>query len=139
MIGRPAPNEAAPYYFGYINRVSGEDILTARRVVNIVYVDDKIKDYIVDLVWATRDPKRYRLDLNGYVRYGASPRATIALTMVAKAWAFLNGRGYVTPQDVKTFALDVLRHRVAVSYEAEAENITPENIITKILETLPVP
>jgi len=119
--------------------VSGEDILTARRVVNSVYVDDKIKDYIVDLVWATRDPKRYRLDLNGYVSYGASPRATIALTMVAKAWAFLNGRGYVTPQDVKTFALDVLRHRVAVSYEAEAENITPENIITKILETLPVP
>ena len=119
--------------------VSGEDILTARRVVNSVYVDDKIKDYIVDLVWATRDPKRYRLDLNGYDRYGASPRATIALTMVAKAWAFLNGRGYVTPQDVKTFALDVLRHRVAVSYEAEAENITAENIITKILETLPVP
>src|SRR6267378_4917271 len=118
--------------------VSGEDILTARRVVNSVYVDDKIKDYIVDLVWATRDPKRYSLDLNGYVRYGASPRATIALTMVAKAWAFLNGRGYVTPQDVKTFALDVLRHRVAVSYEVLEENITPENIITKILETLPV-
>src|SRR6266850_140546 len=119
--------------------VSSDDILAARRVVNSVYVDDKIKDYIVDIVWATRDPKRYGIDLNGYVRYGASPRATIALTMVAKAWAFLNGRGYVTPQDVKTFALDVLRHRVAVSYEAEAENITSENIITKVLETLPVP
>ncbi len=119
--------------------VSSDDILIARNVVNSVYVDDKLKDYIVDIVWATRDPKRYGIDLNGYVRYGASPRATIALTMAAKAWAFLNGRGYVTPQDVKTFALDVLRHRVAVSYEAEAENITAENIITKVLETLPVP
>ena len=119
--------------------ISGDDVLAARHVVNSVYVDDKLKDYIVDLVWATRDPKRYGIDLNGYVRYGASPRATIALTMAARAWAFLNGRGYVTPQDVKTFALDVLRHRVAVSYEAEAENITSENIITKVLETLPVP
>jgi MoxR-like ATPase len=119
--------------------VSGEDILAARRVVNSVYVDEKLKDYIVDTVLATREPKRYGIDLNGYVRYGASPRATIALTMAAKAGAFLNGRGYVTPQDVKTFALDVLRHRVAVSYEAEAENITPENIVTRVLETLPVP
>jgi MoxR-like ATPase len=119
--------------------VSGTDILAARRVVNSVYVDDKLRDYIVDIVLATRDPKRYGIDLNGYVRYGASPRATIALTMAARAWAFINGRGYVTPQDVKTFALDVLRHRVAVSYEAEAENITSENIITKVLETLPVP
>jgi MoxR-like ATPase len=119
--------------------VSAEDIVAARHVANSVYVDDKIKDYIVDIVWATRDPKRYGIDLNGYVRYGASPRATLALTRAAKAWAFLNGRGYVTPQDVKTFALDVLRHRVAVSYEAEAENITSENIIAKVLETLPVP
>jgi len=119
--------------------VSADDILAARRVVNSVYVDDKLKDYIVDTVLATRDPKHYGIDLNGYVRYGASPRATIELTMAAKAWAFLNGRGYVTPQDVKTFALDVLRHRVAVSYEAEAENITSENIIAKVLETLPVP
>ncbi len=119
--------------------VSGADILAARRVVNSVYVDDKLKDYIVDIVLATREPKRYGIDLNGYVRYGASPRATIALTMAARAWAFINGRGYVTPQDVKTFALDVLRHRVAVSYEAEAENISSEDIITKVLETLPVP
>jgi MoxR-like ATPase len=119
--------------------VSGEDILAARRVVNSIYVDEKLKNYIVDTVLATREPKRYGIDLNGYVRYGASPRATIALTMAAKAGAFLNGRGYVTPQDVKTFALDVLRHRVAVSYEAEAENITPENIVTRVLETLPVP
>ncbi len=119
--------------------VSAEDIVNARKVTNSIYVDDKIKDYIVDIVWATRDPKRYGIDLNGYIRYGASPRATLALTRAAKAWAFLNGRGYVTPQDVKTFALDVLRHRVAVSYEAEAENITSENIIAKVLETLPVP
>jgi MoxR-like ATPase len=119
--------------------VSADDIVASRHVVNSVYVDDKLKDYIVDTVWATRDPERYGIDLNGYVRYGASPRATIALTMAARAWAFLNGRGYVTPQDIKSFALDVLRHRVAVSYEAEAENITSENIITKVLETLPVP
>ena len=119
--------------------VSGEEILRARRVVNSIYVDSKIKDYIVDLVWATRDPKHHGLDLNGYVRYGASPRATIALTLAARAWAFLQGRGYVTPQDVKTLALDVLRHRVAVSYEAEAENISAEDIITKVMETLPVP
>jgi MoxR-like ATPase len=119
--------------------VSGDDVIAARRVVNSIYVDDKLKDYIVDTVWATRNPRRYNIDLNGYVRYGASPRATIALTMAAKAWAFLNGRGYVTPQDIKTFALDVLRHRVAVSYEAEAENITSENIIARVLETLPVP
>lgn len=119
--------------------VSGDDIIAARRIVNSVYVDDKLRDYIVDIVLATRDPKRYGIDLNGYVRYGASPRATIALTMAARAWAFINGRGYVTPQDVKTFALDVMRHRVAISYEAEAENISSENIITKVLETLPVP
>ena len=119
--------------------VSGADIIAARRVVNSVYVDDKLRDYIVDIVLATRDPKRYGIDLNGYVRYGASPRATISLTMAARAWAFINGRGYVTPQDIKTFALDVLRHRVAVSYEAEAENISSEDVITKVLETLPVP
>jgi MoxR-like ATPase len=119
--------------------VSGADIVAARQVVNSIYVDDKLKDYIVDIVLATRDPKRYGIDLNGYVRYGASPRATIALTLAARAGAFLNGRGYVTPQDIKSFALDVLRHRVAVSYEAEAENITSENIIAKVLETLPVP
>jgi MoxR-like ATPase len=119
--------------------VSGADIVAARQVVNSIYVDDKLKDYIVDIVLATRDPGRYGIDLNGYVRYGASPRATIALTLAARAGAFLGGRGYVTPQDIKSFALDVLRHRVAVSYEAEAENITSEAIITRVLENLPVP
>jgi len=119
--------------------VSGEEIIHARRVVNTIYVDDKIKDYIVSLVLATRDPKAAGLDLNGYIQVGASPRATINLTLAARAAAFLEGRGYVTPQDVKKLAPDVLRHRVAVSYEAEAENINSDDLIQKILDTLPVP
>ncbi len=119
--------------------VSAEDIIAARRVVSSIYVDDKVKDYIVDIVLATRDPRPYGLNLNGYVQWGASPRATIGLTLAARAHAFLQGRGYVTPQDVKDLAYDVLRHRVAVSYEAEAENITSENIVAGILEGLPVP
>jgi MoxR-like ATPase len=119
--------------------VSVEEIARARRVVNTIYVDDKIKDYIVDLVLATRNPKAAGLDLNGYIQTGASPRASINLTLASRAAAFLDGRGYVTPQDVKKLAPDVLRHRVAVSYEAEAENITSEDIIQKILDTLPVP
>jgi MoxR-like ATPase len=119
--------------------VSAEEIIRARRVVNTIYVDDKIKDDIVDLVLATRDPKAAGLELNGYIQTGASPRATINLTLASRAAAFLEGRGYVTPQDVKKLACDALRHRVAVSYEAEAENITSEDIIEKILDTLPVP
>ncbi|MEY4484215.1 MAG: hypothetical protein RL693_1667 [Verrucomicrobiota bacterium] len=119
--------------------VSAENILNARRVVSGIYVDDKVKDYIVDIVLATRDAKPYGIDLNGYVQYGASPRATIGLTLASRAHAFLQGRGYVTPQDVKDLAYDVLRHRIAVTYEAEAENITSEDIIASILEGLPVP
>jgi MoxR-like ATPase len=119
--------------------VTADEILRARHVVNTIYVDNKIKDYIVDLVLATRDPKAARLDLNGYIQTGASPRATINLTLAARAAAFLDGRGYVTPQDVKKLAPDVLRHRVAVSYEAEAENITSDIIIQTILDTMPVP
>jgi MoxR-like ATPase len=119
--------------------VTAEDIIQARRVVSTIYVDDKVKDYIVDIVLATRDPRPYGIDLNGYVQCGASPRATIGLTLAARAHAFLQGRGYVTPQDVKDLAYDVLRHRIAVSYEAEAENITSENIVAGILEGLPVP
>lgn len=114
-------------------------IFEARRIVNEIYMDDKVKDYIVDLVWATRDPKAYKLDLNGYIQFGASPRATINLTLAAKAWALLQGRGYVTPQDVKSIGMDVLRHRVIVSYEAEAENMKSEDIIRKIFDTVPVP
>jgi MoxR-like ATPases len=119
--------------------VSVEDIINARRVVSDIYVDDKVKNYIVDIVLATRDPKPYGIDLNGWVQCGASPRGTISLTLAARAHAFLQGRGYVTPQDVKDLAYDVLRHRIAVSYEAEAENINSENIVAGILEGLPVP
>jgi MoxR-like ATPase len=119
--------------------VSAQDIINARRVVSGIYVDDKVKNYIVDIVLATRDPKPYGIDLNGWVQYGASPRGTISLTLAARAHAFLQGRGYVTPQDVKDLAYDVLRHRIAVTYEAEAENITSENIVAGILEGLPVP
>src|SRR5476651_1359749 len=113
--------------------------MNARHVVNNIYVDEKVKEYIVDLVLATRDPKSARLDLNGYIQTGASPRATINLTLASRAAAFLDGRGYVTPQDVKKIAMDVVRHRVTVSYEAEAENTTSEDIVNKILNTLAVP
>ena len=119
--------------------VSKEQILEARAVVNEIYVDEKVKDYIVDIVWATREPAAYKLKLDGMIRYGASPRATIYLTLAAKAHAFLHGRGYVTPHDVKSIGTEVLRHRVAVSYEAESEAITSENIIEKIFAGLPVP
>jgi MoxR-like ATPase len=102
-------------------------------------VDDRVKDYIVDIVWATRDPGAFRLKLDGLIRYGASPRATIFLTLAAKAHAFIAGRGYVTPQDVKSIGVDVLRHRIGVSYEGEAESITSESIVEKIFAGLPVP
>src|SRR5580704_4053729 len=116
--------------------VSASQVVEARHVVNLLFVDDKVRDYIV---LATRPPIAAGLNLNGYVQNGASPRATIALTLAARAMAFLNGRYFVTPQDVKTVAMDVLRHRVSVTYEAEAENVTSENVIEKILNTLPVP
>jgi MoxR-like ATPase len=119
--------------------VSAQQILNSRHVVNTLYVDDKIRNYIVDLVLATRPPAAATLKLNGYIQTGASPRATINLTLAARAIAFLNGRHYVTPQDVKSIAMDVLRHRVTVTYEAEAENITSEDVIQKILDALPVP
>ena len=119
--------------------VHQEQLLAAREVVNEIYVDDKVKDYIVDLVWATREPASYKLKLDGMIRYGASPRATIYLTLASKAHAFLHGRGYVTPHDVKSVGLEVLRHRIAVSYEAEAESVTPDDVIGKIFEGMPVP
>lgn len=119
--------------------VNLEQVAQARQLVNEIYIDDKLKDYIVDLILATREPERYGLKLGQFIRYGGSPRATISLTLASKAWAFLQGRAYVTPQDIKTLALDVLRHRVLISYEAEAENMTSEQVIQKILDTLPVP
>ena len=119
--------------------VDAKQILAARKVIHDIYVDDKVKDYIVDLVCATRDPDHYKIDVKELIQMGASPRATIALTLAAKAYAFLRGRGYVTPQDVKSIGMDVLRHRVAITYEAEAEDKTSENIIQKIFDELPVP
>lgn len=116
-----------------------KDIMEARQTIDQLYIDDKVKDYIVDIVMATRKPSKYKIDLDAFVRFGGSPRATIALTLAAKAWAFLQGRGYVTPQDVKTIGQDVLRHRVIVTYEAEAEDLTSEDIIKRIFDTLPVP
>ncbi|HEY4210269.1 MAG TPA: AAA family ATPase [Steroidobacteraceae bacterium] len=119
--------------------VTASQLIEARHIVNGIFVDAKVRDYIVDIVQATRPPIRADLNLNGYVQTGASPRATIALTLAARGMAFLNGRHFVTPQDVKSVAMDVLRHRVSVTYEAEAENVTSENIVEKILSTLPVP
>ena len=115
------------------------DIAAARAVVDEIYIDDKIKDYIVDLVFATRDPAAYKLPIAGWIQYGASPRASIYLTIGAKACAFLAGRGYVTPQDVKDIALDVLRHRVIVTYEAEAEEKRSEDVVKAVLDHVPVP
>lgn len=117
-----------------------EEIMLSRELVNQIYVDDRVKDYIVDVVWATRSPSEYGLsDLDGLIRYGASPRATIFLVLAAKSQAFMRGRGYVTPQDVKDVGFDVLRHRVIVSYEAEAEEITSERIISRVFAGLRVP
>ena len=116
-----------------------EPILRARRLLNEIYVDEKVKDYIVDLVCATRNPSHYKIDVKDFIQMGASPRATIALTLAAKAHAFLRGRGYITPQDVKSIGMDVLRHRVAITYEAEAEEKTSETIVQKIFDELPVP
>jgi MoxR-like ATPase len=119
--------------------VDPQQIIGAREIVNSIYIDDRVKDYIVDIVWATRDPAAYKLPLDGLVRYGASPRATIYLALAARAHAFLNGRGYVTPQDIKSIGPDVLRHRIIVSYEAEAESITSEIIVERIFAGLAVP
>jgi len=119
--------------------VNPAEILEARRVVDEIYIDDKVKDYILDVVFATRHPENYNLDIGDYIQYGASPRATIYLNVAAKAYAFIQGRGYVTPQDVKTIGMDVLRHRVIVTYEAEAEELTPEDIVQKIFDQIEVP
>jgi MoxR-like ATPase len=119
--------------------IEPSDVIKARSLVNDIYVDDRVKDYIVDVVFATREPAAYKLPLDGMIRYGASPRATIALTLAARAKAFISGRGYVTPQDVKSVGPDVLRHRIIVSYEAEAEEVNSEQVIERIFANLPVP
>ena len=119
--------------------IQPKDIFNAREVVNLVYMDEKVKDYIVDLVFATRQPEDYRLEAKDLIQYGASPRATIFLSKAAKAHAFINGRGYVTPEDVKSVGLDVLRHRIILTYEAEAENVTPEEVIRRVFDKVVVP
>ena len=119
--------------------VSPADIVSARKVVDEIYMDDKIKDYIVELVFATRDPEAHGLDLAPLIEYGASPRATIYLTLAAKARAFLGHRGYVTPQDVKDVAHAVMRHRIICSYEAEAEELSSDDLIQTILDHVEVP
>ena len=117
-----------------------ELIVKARKTIYDVYVDEKIENYIVDVVAATRAPSKVGLgELDALIEYGASPRASIYLTVGAKAYAFLRGRGYVTPEDVRAIGMEVLRHRVIPSYEAEAENISPETLVTKIFETVEIP
>ena len=120
--------------------ITTEQVASARSVMNSIYVDEKVKDYILSLVFATREPLKYGLkDLPDFIQYGASPRATISLTMAAKAHAFLRHRGFVTPEDVKAIGLDVLRHRISLTYEAEAEELTTERIIQRIFERVEVP
>ena len=108
-------------------------------LIGNIYMDEKLRDYLVELVSATRDPAAYGMDIADYIQFGASPRATIYLSIVARAYAFLQGRAYVTPQDVKSIAPSVLRHRLILSYEAEAEDITPEEIINRIFDSVEVP
>ena len=119
--------------------MSPDEIIHARETVDEIYIDDKIKDYIVNLVIATRDPTQFNLNLKELIQYGASPRATIMLTLAAKASAFLAGRGFVTPQDVKDVAPAILRHRVIITYEAEAEEKTSDDIVKTIRDNVPVP
>jgi MoxR-like ATPase len=120
--------------------VSPEEIVRAKKVVHEVYIDPKIENYIVDIVFATRKPKEFGLDdLADLIAYGASPRASIYLSMASRAHAFLRRRGYVTPEDVRSIAMDVLRHRVIVTYEAEAEEISAEEVVRKIINKIEVP
>jgi MoxR-like ATPase len=120
--------------------VSPKEIIKARNVVHDIYIDEKIERYIIDIVFATRNPKEYELgDLAELIQYGASPRASIYLSLAAKAHAFLRHRGYVTPEDVRSIGMDVLRHRIIVTYEAEAEEVTAEDIVRKIINKIEVP
>jgi len=120
--------------------ITPEDILNARRVVEQVYMDEKILRYIVAIVFATREPEAVRLgSLSGMIGYGGSPRASISLAKAARSYAFIRRRGYVIPEDVRAVCADVLRHRIGLTYEAEAENVTPEDIITEILNHVEVP
>jgi MoxR-like ATPase len=123
-----------------VNVVSTADILKARSAIGEIYMDEKIERYILDIVFATRSPKQYNLNnLTQLISYGASPRASINLALGAKAYAFIKRRGYVIPEDVRAVSLDVLRHRVAITYEAEAEEVTSEQVVQEVLNKIEVP
>jgi len=119
--------------------ISPKDIQRVKEIIDTIYVDEKVKEYILDIIAATRDPEKFNLNIKNLIAYGASPRASIALLKAAKANAFLQGKGFVSPDDIKMVVMDVLRHRVAVSYEAEAEGLQSEDVIQKILDEIPVP
>ena len=120
--------------------IEQEEIVAARAVVDALHVDDKVRDYIVHVVFATREPAKYGVgDLAPLIQFGASPRATISLTLAAKAWALIQGRAYVTPGDIKAIGADVLRHRVLLTYEAEAQGITSDAVVKRIFDNVPVP
>ncbi len=119
--------------------VTTDEIAAARRLVDQIYVDDRVKDYIVSIVHATRRPKEFGLDIARLIAFGASPRASISLTMAARAHAFMEGRPYVSPSDVKAIGMDVLRHRVITSYEAQAEDVTSEDVVRKVFDHVPLP
>jgi len=120
--------------------VTPDDIIKARKVITDIYIDDKVKEYILNIVFATREPEKYGLaDIKDFISYGASPRATIYLNLAAKAHAFLRGRGYITPEDIKAIGPDVLRHRIIVTYEAEAEEKTSDDLVQQIFDTIEVP
>jgi MoxR-like ATPase len=124
----------------YVDKVLGpEDVFELRRALDAIYVDDRLKAYIVDVIRATRKPAEYGLDLGPFIQLGASPRGSISLALAARGQALLEGRAYVTPQDVKAVAPDVLRHRLGVTYEAEAEEVTPDALVQRILDQMPVP
>src|SRR5208283_1184003 len=115
------------------------EIMRTRQLVDQIHVDEKVRDYVVHLVFATRKPEQYDLEVKHFIQFGASPRATIYLTVAAKAWALLQGRDYVTPEDVKSIGSDVLRHRIILTYEAEAQGVTTDDIIKRVFNTIPVP
>jgi len=146
-VGYPSPDEEARI----LDRMGGETpaapravigadrILAARHIVNAIYLDERIRRYIVDLVHASREPERFGLDLRPLIQYGASPRATLALARASRAHAFLDGRAYVTPDDIKTLAPDVFRHRILLTYEADAEGVPVDEVTRRILARVEVP
>ncbi len=147
-IGYPSPTEEREIMdrntgtdtFSVDKVITPEDIVKARNVVREIYVDEKVKDYIVNIIIATREPEKHGLaDLKDLIAFGASPRATIYLNLAAKAHAFMKGRGYITPEDIKSIGHDVLRHRILVTYEAEAEEIDSDAIVSKIFDAVEVP